>query len=192
MGLPLTPNTTYSANTTPRIKADDLNDLQTYVARAYQPRRYWIPGSAAHIYKGTGTGTNAIVLAGDVVQGNALETDGTFGSNVQYVFPLPAIFGDNADNWTLTSVALKYTCGHGNVTLDVWAMDGMAVAATVPTDTKIATSTDSTVAGTPKVITLSSLGGVAPDDDTVITAKATFTAAADVCWGLLVTWDYVP
>ena len=34
-GLPLTPNTTYVANSTPVIKANDLNQLQTYLSGLY-------------------------------------------------------------------------------------------------------------------------------------------------------------
>lgn len=58
-GLPLTPSTTYVANSTPVIKAQDLNDLQKYLAGLY---------SALYTVKaltidGTG-GTGATALGG--------------------------------------------------------------------------------------------------------------------------------
>jgi len=39
MALPLTPNTTYIPNSTPVIKAADLNDLQDYIVHAFQGTR---------------------------------------------------------------------------------------------------------------------------------------------------------
>lgn len=60
-GLPLTPSTTYVANTTPVVKAQDLNDLQKYLAGLFSA----IYSVKALVIDGTG-GTGVTPVAGTV------------------------------------------------------------------------------------------------------------------------------
>lgn len=60
-GLPLTPSTTYVANATPAVKAQDLNDLQKYLAGLYSA----IYSVKALVIDGTG-GSSVSPVAGTV------------------------------------------------------------------------------------------------------------------------------
>ena len=131
MTMPLSPNTTYVAMSTPSVKANDLNDLQNYLSGLYSG----IYSIAGAVLDGTGgAGPAAHLPTSALLQTRA--TDGTCRSNTDYlgfrtgpvvetidsfmgvtaavIGARSAVFIGGAAGWTVTSTANTVT-GKGGV-----------------------------------------------------------------------------
>lgn len=119
MGLPLTPSTTYVANSTPVIKAQDLNDLQKYLAGMY---------SATYSVKALvvdGTGGNATTGTPGAVRVSS--TVSAFTTTPPFAMPTVPIGELNREQCLLGAVR----CHIDFVTGNIFSAGGFNVASVV-------------------------------------------------------------
>lgn len=135
MALPFSPNTTYVAGTTPSVKAQDLNDMQVWLAFLYNNR-----GISA-LY-GNGADGAATLTSASTAPAWATKASGVqIGSNAGYtVFTLTRdVFFTNL---TVSGINLAIDCGsfriYVNGTLTVTAASGLVMANGVTAQTSAA------------------------------------------------------
>lgn len=119
MGLPLTPSTTYVANSTPVIKAQDLNDLQKYLAGMY---------SATYSVKALvvdGTGGNATTGTPGAVRVSS--TVSAFTTTPPFAMPTVPIGELNREQCLLGAVR----CHIDYLTGNIFSAGGFNVASVV-------------------------------------------------------------